>query len=410
MIDVVVVGAGIVGTAIAEKLRSEGREVLLLDREGPGEGCSKGHAGHFATDIVLPLANPETLLSVPKMLLDPLGPLALRWSYLPKMLPWLSRFVLAARPSAVKASATALRALNGSSISSYDALLQRTKLQDKMIKSGALTVYNSDKGREQHRKTVALLRDYGINLEEISGDEVRELEPSLADTLAGGLYFPDTAHTGDPQGLVCGLFDFFMASGGQYRQCEVNAIREEAEGVLLTTDTGAIRANKVVIAAGAWSKTLASGLGYRVPLDTERGYHLMLPKPGVELTRPVVSHELSFVMTPMDAGLCLAGTVELAGLSMAPNWRRADILFERSKALLPGGESEGAKRWMGFRPSLPDSLPVIGQAPRHRQVYFAFGHQHLGFTQAALTAELIADQLSERTPSVDLNPYRVDRF
>lgn len=409
-VDVAVIGAGIVGTTIAEKLAQEGREVLLIDRQAPGEGCSKGNAGHFATDIVQPLANVDTLLSVPKMLLDPLGPLALRWSYLPRLLPWLMRFALSARPSAVRAHTDALRALNSRSISSYDRLLSRIKQTHRMIKRGAITVYDTQKGRHKHRSSVAVMREYGVNVEELDSEQIRELEPSLTGSLAGGLYFPDTAHTGDPFAVVQGVFEAFVQAGGRFARHDIKSVQPQHKSMILHTEYTPVFADQVIIAAGAWSKPLLAELGYRVPLETERGYHLMLPEAGVELSRPVSSFERSFVMTPMDAGLCLAGTVELAGLTAAPNWRRAEILFNHASRLLSDCRGQYAKRWMGFRPSLPDSLPVIGALPNHPQVYCAFGHQHLGLTQAAINAELVADQIAGRTPDIDLTPYRIDRF
>ncbi|MFC6635633.1 NAD(P)/FAD-dependent oxidoreductase [Microbulbifer taiwanensis] len=410
-VDTLVVGAGIIGTAIAERLQSCGHRVLLVDRGDPGEECSSGNAGHFATDVVLPLANPKTILSIPKLLVDPLGPLAIRWGYLPRMLPWLLRFARAALPANARASAHSLRELNCRSIASFDRLLSRTGLQSLMAKRGALTLYQRDKGRRDNLATVNLLREYGVNIEELDAGQLRELEPALSESVAGGLYFPDTAHTVNPLRLVQELARCFREGGGEIRRAEVQRLKPLPDGriqVQLENDT--LKARRMVLAAGAWSGPLAQQLGYRVPLDTERGYHLMLPDPGVELTRPMVSFERSFVMTPMEEGMRLAGTVELAGLRARPDYRRADILFEHAQTILPGLQRGEAKRWMGFRPSLPDSLPVIGRAPRQENIYLAFGHQHLGLTQAAVTAEIIDDLVAGREPEVDVKPLAVDRF
>lgn len=410
-VETLVIGAGIVGTAIAERLQSQGHRVVLVDRGAPGEECSSGNAGHFATDVVLPLANPKTILSIPKMLLDPLGPLAIRWAYFPRMLPWLLRFARAALPANARASAATLRELNSRSIPSFERLLSRTGLQELMVKRGALTLYQTEKGRHENRSTVNLLREYGVNVEELDAEPLRELEPALSEDIAGGLYFPDTAHTVNPLRLVRELARSFRDSGGEIKRGQVLQLEPQADGrtgVLLDSET--LTARRVIVSAGAWSKPLARQLSYRVPLDTERGYHLMLPQPGVELTRPMVSFERSFVMTPMEEGLRLAGTVELAGLAAEPDYRRADLLYEHAQTILPGLKSGEAKRWMGFRPSLPDSLPVIGRAPRQKNIYFAFGHQHLGLTQAAVTAEIIDDLVAEREPEVDVQPLAVDRF
>ncbi|SHE54614.1 D-amino-acid dehydrogenase [Microbulbifer donghaiensis] len=410
-IDTLVVGAGIVGTAIAERLQSRGHQTVLVDRDAPGDGCSSGNAGHFATDVVLPLANPSTILSIPKLLSDPLGPLTIRWSYLPRMLPWLLRFARAALPSNARASAQMLRELNSRSIASFDRLLGRTGLQALMVKRGALTLYETESGRQRNRATVALLREFGVQVEELDSGPLRELEPAVIKDVAGGLYFPKTAHTVNPLRLVQELAKSFCSGGGEVQRAEVHRLQPQPGGrVEVGLDSGNIDARRVVVAAGAWSGTLVQQLGYRVPLDTERGYHLMLPQPGVELTRPMVSFERSFVMTPMEEGMRLAGTVELAGLRAAPNYRRADILFDHAQKILPGLQRGEATRWMGFRPSLPDSLPVIGRAPREENIYFAFGHQHLGLTQAAVTAEIIDDLVAGREPAVDVRPLAVDRF
>ena len=410
-IQTVVVGAGIVGAAIAEQLSAEGRQVMLLDRDAPGNGCSGGNAGHFATDVVLPLANPETLLSIPKMLLDPLGPLALRWSYLPRMLPWLARFAWSALPANAKAGAEALRALNRQSIASYDRVLARTGLQHLMTKRGAITLYQTAKGQAKHRSTVNVLRDYGVNVDILSAPQLLDLEPALGADVSGGLYFSDTAHTVDPLGLVSALVQQFVQRGGFLVQANVTDLQLTADGrVKIDSSKGSYLADDVVIATGAWSKPLMTKLGYRVPLDTERGYHLMLPTPNVELTRPVTAFERSFVMTPMTGGLRLAGTVELAGLQAPENLQRAEVLFNHAQTLLPGIRRGDASSWMGCRPSLPDSLPVIGRSPRGEPIYFAFGHQHLGLTQAATTAEIIGDLLAGRDCAIDISPFRVDRF
>ncbi|WP_299592846.1 FAD-binding oxidoreductase [uncultured Microbulbifer sp.] len=408
---VVVVGAGIVGVAIAEQLQHRGHKVTLIDREPPGRGCSYGNAGHFATDVVLPLANMKTLLSVPRLLMDPLGPLSIQWGYFHKILPWLMRFAMAAAPGNVARSCQHLRALNGRSIESYDRLLGRTGLTDLMTKRGALTVYERPDSEQRNQTTVELLRSFGVEIEALSAAQIREMEPALGSGVAGGLFFPRTAHTSNPFRLVTALADVFVQNGGEILREEVVGLRRTADSTEIRLSGGAsIAAEQIVIATGAWSKTLAEQLGYKVPLDTERGYHLMLPEAGCNLSRPLVSFERSFVMTPMEEGLRLAGTVELGGLEAAPNYARADILFEHAQSLLPGIHNKDAQRWMGFRPSIPDSLPVLGTAPDNPRVSFAFGHQHLGLTQAAITAELIADQMEGKAPEIDLSPFSIKRF
>ncbi|WP_116367927.1 NAD(P)/FAD-dependent oxidoreductase [Parahaliea mediterranea] len=412
--DTVVIGAGVVGTCIAERLQHEGGKVLLLDRAGIGEGCSSGNAGHFATDVVLPLANPQTLLGLPKMMLDPMSPLSLRWSYLPRMAPWLLRFALAALPGPARQTTLALRALNSRSIESFERLLDRTGLRAMMVQRGAITVFESPDSQRAYGKTLALLRQHGVVVEEHDGAALRDLEPTLGSAVHSGLFFPNTAHTVNPLRLTRELARHFVANGGEVRSGNSGAVESLAlrdGGVALRLASGeTLHARQVVLAAGAFSARLLKPLGLRVPLDTERGYHLMLPQPGAGLSRPVTSHERSFVMTPMEDGLRLAGTVELAGLEAEPDYRRADILLDHARHLLGNVSGEGATRWMGFRPSLPDSLPVIGAAPGAPQLLLAFGHQHLGLTQAAVTAELLGDFAAGRRTAFDISPYRIERF
>lgn len=409
--QVVVIGGGIIGTTIAERLQHEGKQVLLLDKDGPGMGCSKGNAGHFATDIIIPLANMSNLLSVPKMLLDPLGPLTIKWSYFPKLTPWLMRYGWAALPHNVQASVEALKVLNRPSIDRYQALLKRLNLADMMIQKGQITVYCSEQAAHKNAAHARFVREHGVKVEQLNGDEIRELEPDLSSKVYGGLFYPDTAHCADPYRLVTALAGKFEQAGGRVKTAKVTDINVSGnDHVVIETDNGNIVANEVVIAAGAWSNQLTSKIGHNVPLETERGYHLMLPNSHTRLTRAVSSFERSFVMTPMSEGLRLAGTVELAGLKSAENYARSDILLNHAGEFLSDLDNQDASRWMGHRPSLPDSLPVIGRSPKHKRVVMAFGHQHLGLTQAAVTADLVANEVFNRQQSVDISAFGVDRF
>jgi D-amino-acid dehydrogenase len=411
VIDVAVIGAGIIGTCIAERLQFEGKNVILVDRQAPGQGCSKGNAGHFATDIILPLANLSTLLSVPKLLLDPLGPLTIRASYLPKLLPWLIRFTWAAMPHKSKQTIEALKLLNRPSITQFEKLLKRTGLQSLMTKRGALTVYTTEKAKRKNQKHAALVRKHGVLVEELNGEQVRDLEPALSKSIIGGLYYPDTAHSIDPYQLVIGLAEHFKSQGGGFIQQNILSIEQHTPTMVrLKTDKEMIEAKEVVVACGAWSKELASQVGHKVPLETERGYHLMLPKPSVEVTRPVTSFERSFVMTPMQNGLRLAGTVELAGLKAPENYKRAEQLFKFATEILPKVTKGDAKPWMGHRPSLPDSLPIISRSTKQKNVIFAFGHQHLGLTQAAVTADIVSDIVFQKEHTTNIKAFSVSRF
>ncbi|MET1256847.1 NAD(P)/FAD-dependent oxidoreductase [Aliikangiella maris] len=408
--DVVVVGAGIIGTTIAERLQYEGKRVLLIDRSAPGEGCSKGNAGHFATDVILPLANFKTLLQVPKLLLDPLGPLAISWSYFPRLLPWLMRFAWAAMPHKSQHSIDALKQLNRPSIATFETLLARTGLTDLMSQQGALTVFSTESGRRKCLAHAALVEPHGINVQILSTEQVSAFEPALKSSISGALYFPDTAHTINPFRLVTALFAQFMAQGGNFKQDSVIGIDASQTQVTLKTTTADITAKEIIIACGAWSKDLLKTMGHNVPLETERGYHLMLSDPQVKITRPITSFEHSFVLTPMEEGLRLAGTVELAGLNAPANERRALQLLQHAQNILTNVNKNHYSTWMGHRPSLPDSLPIIGRSPKNSNVILAFGHQHLGLTQAAVTAQIISQIIHQQALSINIEPYSIKRF
>lgn len=412
MQQITITGAGVVGLASALQLQASGFQVLLLDKNAPGSGCSKGNAGHFATEQVFPLASLAVLKQLPAMLLDPTGPLRLRAGYLLQALPWLLQFAANIRPAQQRALQQALCGLNHHSIQSWQRLAALAGATDLLKFQGALLV-SEQQDRRALQQSYDSYRAAGISVRLLSHDDTLALEPALADRVHGALDFPDVAHTIEPYELCQRLFARFTALGGQFRQSEVKQlqlVKTGAGGFRLETQTGSIQTEQLVIAAGAHSHLLCRQLGWQVPLEAERGYHLMTaPRP---LQRPVSSLERKFIMTPLQHGLRLAGTVEFAGLDSAPDYRRADVLLQHANALLrqPTEPQQLDSHWFGNRPSLPDSLPVLGACPKHPGLYFNFGHQHLGLTQAAFSAELLTALLQGRQPAVQLAPYRIDRF
>lgn len=409
-VDVAVVGAGIVGVCCALSLQAEGFRVLLLDRTGPGEGCSKGNAGHLAVEHITPLSNPSTILQIPRMLLQPNGPLIVRWRYLPIILPWLIRFLLAGQSARAAAATEAIAALNRESLSAYDALGETLNLEDLIRKDGTLLVCESARGFRTARRDAAHLSKYGIRCEVMGQQELQAFDPALNQQLKGGVHFPDSAHVINPHRLVIRLVDRFERLGGKFMHAQVDDIDPLESSCHLTTPQAVICARRVVIAAGAWSLPLAARVGHAVPLDTERGYHFMALDPSARPRVPTSSLEQRFVMTPMEHGLRIAGRVEFGGLNLPMNPLRATQLLPLARKLLPGLTTTRHETWMGFRPTLPDSLPVIDRARRYPNVLLAFGHHHLGLTQAAITGSLIADLATGRSPTIDLTPFRVERF
>nr|ADI17857.1 glycine/d-amino acid oxidases (deaminating) [uncultured Rhodospirillales bacterium HF0200_01O14] len=409
----VVIGAGIIGVNVALALQDKGYDVTILDRGEPGMGASFGNAGGIAVTECAPIAMPGTLMNVPGWLMDPLGPLSVRWGYLPKMLPWLLRFLAASSKSRVEQIATELAAILNRAWDDYDPVIARAGLADAVFKKeGAMAVYRSEKSRREADYEIDLRRRNGIKIRDLTRDEVRDLEPDLAPLFACGVMEEDWGRVLDPYKIVMGLYKCFCDQGGTFETAEVTdfVYRDGKPRAAMTTSGDQITFDTVVVACGAWSKTLAKRLGSSVPLDTERGYNTTVPYHDAKLSRMVICADDSFVMTPMEMGIRVGGAVELGGLTAAPNYDRAKALFAKGREVLPKLNGEGGTEWMGFRPSMPDSKPVISKSPNHQNVFFAFGHGHLGLTMAATTGRLISDLVNGDETPINMTPYRINRF
>ncbi len=408
---VAVVGAGIVGLATALYLQREGFRVALFDKGGVGEGASFGNAGIMAVGSVLPVGMPGIAKQVPGMLLDPLGPLTIRWSYLARIAPWLLRMLKHTSHEEVVRISGAMASLNLPSIAHYEPLLEDAGARDLVSRSGSLSVFTTMAERTEAQFGIELRRRHGVEMEPLGPDELRQMVPALSPDLAGAIFLPGAGHCLNPLALSQAFARLLEQRGGVFYREEVVDFDIGPEGPShVVTDAARHGIDEVVIAAGAYSRPLARRLGASVPLETERGYHVMLPDPGIDVRLPMLFSGLGFGVTPMADGLRCAGTVEFAGVYAEPNYARADAILTKAKRVLPGLRDAGVERWMGRRPSLPDSLPVIARSPRFRNVYLAFGHGHLGLTQAAVTGRMIADMMTGRSPAVDPSPFRADRF
>lgn len=406
----VVIGAGIVGLCCAAYLQRDGWRVTLVDPGPPGEACSFGNAGMRSDGALLPVATPGVLWRVPGMLLDPMGPLAIRWSYLPRLAPWLWRFVRSSGRVQVERAAAELASLIALARESYTPLIEATGTGDLIRERGGLEVYESRQSFEAARWAIELRRRLGTPVEIVGADRIRQIEPALAPVHAG-VYRTDMDHVINPLKLSQALADMIQRDGGEIVRAAARGVEMGEDGPRqVVTEAGAREADLVVVAAGSWSRPLAAGLGARVPLDTERGYHVMLPNPGVEMRTPVKSAEGGFYMTPMELGLRVAGTDELGGLDLPPNWARVEAMLRRVRRLVPGLNEAGAEPWMGFRPSLPDSKPVISSVAGRPGVFLAFGHGHVGLTLGAITGRVIADMVAGRDTPVDMTPFSAARF
>ena len=410
-----VIGAGMVGVAAASFLQREGHDVVLVEPGNPGEGTSFGNAGCLNGSSVVPMSMPGTIRNVPRWLTDPMGPLVIRWSYLPTLAPWLIRFIAAGRPEKVREQAKALRAILGPSLATLAPLLKDAGAEDLVKKAGHLFVYRSEGSFRKESLAWQLRRDNGVTWDEFDADELRQLEPTLSRDYVKGVLVAENGHTTNPHRLVSSLAQSFLRNGGRIERARATGF--DLDGGRLTgirTDGGVVPADGAVVAAGVWSKPLAAELGDDLPLETERGYHLMIRDPEAVPRLPVADADGKFVATPMELGIRIAGTVELAGLKAPPNWERARVLLRHVHRMFPALKEsypeERISTWMGHRPSFPDSLPAIGRSKRSPDVVYAFGHGHVGMAGAPMTGKLVAELLSGKTPSIDLTPFSPARF
>ena len=410
--SVVIIGAGIVGLAIAHRLFREGFAVTVVDRDPAGDKASFGNAGGVAVTEVVPASAPGLVWRLPRWLLDPLGPLAVRPAHAPRLAPWLWRFWRAGRPGEVARIASALSALNSRVYEDLAPLLADIGLSGELNRRGALTVYESEEGFRKDADEWSLKRSHGIEIENLTGAEARALEPALGKIVHRAVFTPQWSHLNDPKHLVDSLRIWLQNHGVAILAGDVANIA--VSGPFDTTAELAggrrISAGKVVVAAGAWSGALARRLGDRVSLESERGYNTTLPDPGVTLSREIIFAERKFVATPLRCGLRIGGAAEFGGLIAPPNFERSRALVTLASRYLPALNTNGGTDWAGHRPATPDSLPVIGASPRRPNVFYAFGHGHLGLTQAATTGRLIADLISEKPPPISLAPYAIARF
>ena len=408
---ITIIGAGIVGVCAATYLQDEGFAVEIVDPEPPGTMCSHGNAGGICPGSCVPIAGPGMLKSVPGWLTDPEGPLHVRLAYLPRLLPWLVRFLMAGRPDRAREVSRHMRALHARTLELYAPLVKAAGCEDLISQRGQLFVYEEADGPDKDAFGLSLRRAAGVAVEILDGHEIRQLEPALAPIFRRAVFLPEQGQTKNPGRLVASLAAHVARRGGRITRARVTDIEIGPGGPrALETTQGRLPVERLVVAAGAWSGRFASRLGSKVPLETERGYHAMALGADTGLRIQTVWAERKFVASPMEEGTRFAGTVEFGGLDTPPDMRRADVLLRHGRRMLPRLEVARVRRWMGHRPSLPDSLPVIGVSPRFPNVLFGFGHGHTGLIGGSMTGRLIADLAAGKEPTIDPRPYRIDRF
>ncbi|WP_149535968.1 NAD(P)/FAD-dependent oxidoreductase [Siccirubricoccus phaeus] len=410
---IIVIGAGIVGLCTAWHLARGGARVLVLDGEAPGSGASSGNAGAISAGSVAPLAMPGVLKQVPQMLLDPAGALHIPPRYWPRAAPWLLRFVAAARPARVASIAEALASLLYGAMEQHRLILAEEGALDLISETGQLYLYRDRGHFQKDAGGWALRQQHGMRVEFLEGKAaIQALEPDMQGDYQLGLFIPEQGSSVNPLRQAQVVARGVERLGGEIRRAKVTAIATEGGRVLgARTESGLEPADQVVLAAGAWSGRLLAPLGIKVPLETQRGYHVMLPAAGIEVRRPVVPADRKAFISPMEHGLRIAGTVEFGGLDHPPTPRRAALLLDDLRNAFPQARTEGAEGfWMGHRPCLPDSLPVLGPVRAWPGLWCAFGHGHLGLTGSAPSGAALARAILGPAPNLDFTPFAVERF
>lgn len=409
--DAVVIGAGIVGVMAAHHLQNDGRKVLLVERDEVAAGASAGNAGILAFPEIIPIPSPGIMFKAPKSLLDPLGPLSVPPAYALNMVPWLWRFW---RASSRKAFAHGIAAQTGMmqlAAGEMERVRAIAELSSFFTQTGTLDLYDSEASFNAATPDWLEKEKAGFQFTSVGRADIERLQPGLAPQFRHAMYTPAGIQVNDPKGLTRAVADLVVARGGTLQKGEVRDIVPHADGATITlADGAAIIARTVVVAGGAWSKPLAARLGDPVPLETERGYNTTLPAQSFQLQRQLYFNDHAFVVTPLAEGIRVGGAVELGGLELAPNYRRSKVLLAKAARFLPELKTEGGREWMGFRPSMPDCLPVIGRSSASPSILYAFGHGHLGLTQSAATGRLVSDLAAGRATSLSTDPFRPGRF
>jgi D-amino-acid dehydrogenase len=407
----IIVGGGIIGITSAINLAEAGFAVTVIDREGICEGTSSGNAAALAFPSVLPLAQRGLLRKVPGWLMDPFGPLTVPPSYFLKVMPWLLRLARESAPSKRERSVAAQTALMKLSRTEMFGLADRTGISAMIRHDGSLELYTGDAAFRAGRRDWDLCGKHGVPFEHVSGARMAALQPGLSPSVTAATFAPSWCHVRDPKDFGKALWLYAERLGCRFVVAEVAMVRGTEGGTSVVQKDGTtLSSNVALICAGAWSHRLARQLGDVIPLETERGYNTTLPKSAFDAKRMLIFSADAFVLTPLENGIRIGGAVELGGLDNPPNFKRADAMLVKAKRYLPDLDITGGTQWMGFRPSLPDTLPAIGRSKASPNVLYAFGHGHLGLTQSAATGRLVRDLALDEEPALDLQPFSPQRF
>jgi len=408
--SVVVIGAGIQGVCISLFLIKKGFKVTLIDRDEPGkESASYGNAGHFSPYASVPINRPDILVDVPSMLLSSTGPLALKWNYVTKMIPWFLRFIKNCSKKNMMHTAKYMHQILDLALPAYDELFEDIDISG-LVENKGIMYFWTDKDLKSRELEINIRKELGVKQQLLSPHEIHDLEPHIKKIYHGGILYPEAKHARNPKKILLKLIDLFIKRGGKLEKKNISSISFTADNKpVIKTDINFYTFDKAVIACGAFSKKITDQLNEKIPLDTERGYHVHFKGYDHLLSRPVIFLNRGFGITPMEQGLRVVGTVEFGGLNNPPSKKRIQNLINNAKYLFPElGKHED--EWLGFRPTLPDFLPVMGQSKNHKNLFYSFGHHHLGWTLGAISGKIISKIISGEKTNLNLEPYSSLRF
>ena len=403
-----VIGAGIQGVCNSLFLQKKGFQVTLFDRDEPGNSATYGNAGHFSPYGAVPLNRPDVLTDVPAMLTSSKGPLALKWNYVPKMIPWFIKFLINCTKKNMMNTAKNMHQILNLALPAFDELFEEIDINGLVENKGVMYIWD-DQNLKSREIEINIRKELGIEQQILSPKEIHDLEPNIKPFYHGGVFYNYARHTRNPKKILTKLFENFLKKGGKFLKFNINNIIFDDEKPVVQSEAQRFVFDKLVIACGAFSKKLTDKFHENIPLDTERGYHVHFKGCDHLISRPVVYANRAFGMTPMEQGLRVVGTVEFGGLKNPLTKSRIKNLIDNAKDMLddlPEHEDE----WLGFRPSLPDFLPVIGPSKNYKNIFYSFGHHHLGWTLGAISGKIISKMIANENTNLDLKPYSSLRF
>jgi glycine/D-amino acid oxidase-like deaminating enzyme len=404
-----IVGAGIQGISNALFLQKKGFSVTIFDRDEPGSpAASYGNAGHFSPYASVPINRPDVLTDVPAMLLSSTGPLALKWNYVPKMMPWFLQFIRNCTTKKMMHTAKNMHQILDLALPAYDELFDEIELEGLVEKKGILYIWNNQSLKSRELE-INVRNELGVNQQVVTAKEIHDLEPNIKPIYHGGVYYQHGRHARNPKKILLKLYKLFLKKGGKFLKMNIKDINFNDEKPVIKAETQSFLFDKIVIACGSFSKKLTDNLDEKIPLDTERGYHVHFKDCDHLLSRPVIFQNRGFGITPMEQGLRVVGTVEFGGLDNPLSKSRVKNLINNAKYMM-GDLPEHEDEWLGFRPTLPDYLPVIGPSKKYKNVFYCFGHHHLGWTLGPISGKIISGMIAEENTNLDLKPYSSLRF